>query len=45
MERSQAANLRSGVIEGFADAAAGRMHEYEGDLKSLMAEARDERDA
>lgn len=45
MERTEAAALRSGVIEGFADASAGRVSEYEGDLKSLMAEVRGERDA
>lgn len=45
MERSEAATLRSGVIEGFADACAGRVIEYEGDLKSLMSDARSDRDA
>lgn len=45
MERAEAAALRAGVIEGFADAAAGRVNEYDGDLKSLMNAARDGRDA
>jgi len=44
MERAEAAALRSAVIEGFADAAAGRVQEYDGDLKSLMNAVRDDQD-
>lgn len=41
MKRSEAAAFRFGVIEGFADASAGRVSDYEGDLKSNMIAARE----
>jgi len=45
MERTEAAALRSGVIEGFTDAATGRVHSFEGDLRSIMDAAREDADA
>ncbi|MFG0246601.1 MAG: type II toxin-antitoxin system ParD family antitoxin [Phycisphaerales bacterium JB052] len=45
MERSEAATMRERIIEGFADASADRVVEYEGDLKSLMNDARSDKGA
>ncbi|MDZ4685648.1 MAG: hypothetical protein SH850_11335 [Planctomycetaceae bacterium] len=35
-ERLEATALREGILDGFADALAGRVVEYRGDLRSLL---------
>lgn len=39
-ERQEVAELRSAVLEGYADIKAGRVHRFDGDLKSMLAAAR-----
>ncbi len=42
--RQDAAALRKAVLEGYADVRDGRTHEYTGDLRSMLATHRAERD-
>jgi Arc/MetJ-type ribon-helix-helix transcriptional regulator len=44
-ERLELEELRSGVLEGYADIRAGRVREYTGDLRAMLDDARARRDA
>ncbi len=35
--RQEAAAVRDAILEGYQDAIAGRTHEYQGDLRSLLS--------
>ncbi|WP_254513365.1 hypothetical protein [Anatilimnocola floriformis] len=37
LERQSASEIREAILEGYRDAIAGRLHQYEGDLRKLMA--------
>lgn len=36
MEQMEAASIRRGILEGFQDVRENKVHQYGGDLKSLM---------
>lgn len=44
-ERLEAAELRKAVIEGYGDVLSGRTREYTGDLRSMLATFRSERES
>jgi antitoxin ParD1/3/4 len=35
-QRQEAAAIRDAIIDGYQDAIEGRVHQFEGDLKSLL---------
>lgn len=39
-DRLDAAAMRSAVLEGYSDIRAGRVRQYNGDLRSMLAAAR-----
>lgn len=44
-ERLEAAELRKAVIEGYGDVLSGQTREYTGDLRSMLATFRSERES
>lgn len=39
-DRLEAASVRAAVLEGYSDIRAGRVRQYNGDLRSMLADAR-----